>query len=311
MESLFYMQNDTDMEPNMPPAPEEDEFPADEENGNNTDETGGEQGEELSEEPSEGPSEVPGAEPSEENNENTPPPNLETEQPVPDFQIPEAGPEGTGTSIITVFPKPIIPCYFCETDQNGLVRFLNAVAGYNPFLIYINNQLVVNGLNNGEMSQYGRVSAGEQTITVGGQSGYVYVEKKITVPVDHAVTVAVINTDHGLDLMVILDMYCNAGINTGCFRVCNLSITNPGINVILNGGNVTFFDVDYMQVTSFQYVTTGFYMISVTNSTTRNGSLLLTSDIYIRGNASYTLYVFNWSNVEDAIRILIVEDQRP
>ncbi len=63
MESLFYMQNDTDMEPNMPPAPEEDEFPADEENGNNTDETGVE----------------PGAEPSEENNKNTPPPNLEKE----------------------------------------------------------------------------------------------------------------------------------------------------------------------------------------------------------------------------------------
>jgi len=40
MESLFYMQNDADMEPNMPPVPEEDEFPADEENGNNTDETG-------------------------------------------------------------------------------------------------------------------------------------------------------------------------------------------------------------------------------------------------------------------------------
>lgn len=267
MESLFYMQNDTDMEPNMPPAPEEDEFPADEVNGNNTDETG----------------EKPLEEPSSE----------------------------SGTSIITVFPKPIIPCYYCETDQNGLVRFLNAVAGYPPFLIYINNQLAVNGLSNGEMSQYGRVSAGEQTITVGGLDGYVYVVKRITVPVDRAVTVAIINTDHGLDLMVILDMYCNAGINTGCFRVCNLSVTNQGVHVILNGQSVTFFDVNYMQVTSFQYVSTGFYMVSVSNSISYNGNLLLTSDIYIRGNASYTLYVFNWSNVEDAIRILIVEDRRP
>ncbi|MGL6220164.1 MAG: DUF4397 domain-containing protein, partial [Lacrimispora sphenoides] len=68
---------------------------------------------------------------------------------------------------------------------------------------------------------------------------------------------------------------------------------------------------NYMQVTSFQYVSTGFYMVSVSNSITQNGNLLLTSDIYIRGNASYTLYVFNWSNVEDAIRILIVEDRRP
>jgi hypothetical protein len=291
MDSLFYMQNDTDMEPNKTPAPEEDEFPADEKNENNADETG--------------------EAPSEENNGSTPPPSLEPEQPAPNFPLPPASPEGTGTSIITVFPKPIIPCYFCEANQNGLVRFLNAVAGYNPFLIYINNQLAVNGLNNGEMSQYGRVSAGVQTITVGGQNGYVYVEKQITVPLDRAVTVAIINTDHGMDLMVILDMYCNAGINTGCFRACNLSITNQGIHVILNGGTVTLFDVDYMQVTSFQYVSTGFYTVSVSNSNARNGSLLLTSDIYIRGNASYTLYVFNWRNVEDAIRILIVEDRRP
>jgi len=291
MDSLFYMQNDTDMEPNPTPAPEEDEFPADEKNENNADEAG--------------------EAPSEENNGSTPPPSLEPEQPVPNFPLPPAGPEGAGTSIITVFPKPIIPCYFCEANQNGLVRFLNAVAGYNPFLIYINNQLAVNGLNNGEMSQYGRVSAGEQTITVGGQNGYVYVEKQITVPLDRAVTVAIINTDHGMDLMVILDMYCNAGINTGCFRVCNLSVTNQGIHVILSGGTVTLFDVDYMQVTSFQYASTGFYMVSVSNSNARNGSLLLTSDIYIRGNASYTLYVFNWRNVEDAIRILIVEDRRP
>jgi len=279
------MQNDTEMEPNMPPAPEEDESQAAEENGNKTDETGGEPG--------------------------VPPPNMETEQPVPNYPLPEAGSESTGTSIITVFPKPIIPCYFCGTDQNGLVRFLNAVAGYNPFLIYINNQLAVNGLSNGEISQHGRVSAGDQTITIGGQAGYVYLEKKITVPIDRAITVAIINTDHGLDLMVILDMYCNAGINTGCFRVCNLSITNQGVRVILNGQNVAFFDVNYMQVTSFQYVSTGFYMVSVSNNNTHSGSFLLTSDIYIRGNASYTLYVFNWSNVEDAIRILIVEDRRP
>ncbi|WP_313153336.1 DUF4397 domain-containing protein [Lacrimispora sp.] len=290
MEILSFTQNDMDMVPNPMTDPEEGGFPIDEENGNNTDRTG--------------------EEPPEENNENTPPPNLEKEQPVTDYPNTNAGPVGAGTSIISVFPKPIIPCYLCDTNQNGLVRFLNAAAGYNPFLIYISNQLVVNGLDNGEMSQYGRVSAGRQTITVGGQSGYVYVEKQITVEVDRAVTVAVINTDYGLDLMEIEDMYCNGGINTGCFRVCNLSITNRKVHVVLNGGIVTFLDVNYMQVTSFQYVLTGLYLVSVSNSDAYSGSIILTSNIYIRGNASYTLYVFNWRNVEDAIRILIVEDRR-
>lgn len=117
MEILSFTQNDMDMEPNPMTDPEENGFPIDEENGNNTDETG--------------------EQPPEENSENVPPPNLEKEQPVSDFPITNEGPGGTGTSVITVFPKPIIPCYLCENNQNGLVRFLNAAAGYNPFLIYI------------------------------------------------------------------------------------------------------------------------------------------------------------------------------
>ena len=287
---LSYMQNDTDMETNPLTPPEEDKFPVEGENGDNTEETG--------------------EEPPEENNESPPPPNLEKEMPFPDFPLYDSDPDGTSSSIITVFPKPIIPCYFCDSGQNGLVRFLNAAAGYNPFLIYINNQLAVNGLSNGEMSQYGRVSAAQQTVTVGGLGGYVYIEKQITVIANRAVTVAVINTDYGLDLMEIEDIHCNGGINTGCFRVCNLSITNRKVHVVLNGGVVSFRNVDYQEVTSFQYVLTGFYMVSVSNGNSYGGNILLTSNIYIRGNASYTLYVFNWSNVEDAIRILIVEDRR-
>lgn len=218
--------------------------------------------------------------------------------------------DNQNSSVITVFPKPIIPCYFCNNSEYGLVRFLNAAAGYNPFQIYINKQLAVNGLDNGDMSQYGRVSAGTQTVTVEGENGYFYIEKQIEVPVGQAITVAVINSDSGPDIMEIMDMYCNEGINTGCFRVCNLSITNRKVNVFLNGGVLTFREVDYKEVTDFQYQKTGFYLVSVMNSSTQSENILLSSNIYIRGNASYTLYVFNWSITINAIRILIVEDRK-
>lgn len=228
--------------------------------------------------------------------------------PIPTF--PERPNNGIWGSIITVFPRPIIPCYFCNTTQYGVVRFLNAAAGYNPFIIYINNQMVVNGLDNAEVSQYGRVSAGMQTVTVSGQNGYVYIQKQINVPLNGAITVAIINTNTGLDLMEITDMNCNGGVNTGCFRVCNLSNTNRSVNVTLNGGAVTFRNVNYREVTSFRYLPAGYYTVSVSNSSVFAGSPLLTSNIYIRGNVSYTLYVFNWNNSQDAIRILIVEDRR-
>lgn len=219
-------------------------------------------------------------------------------------------PDEHRTSVITVFPKPIIPCYDCNTTENGLVRFLNAAAGYEPFQIYINKQLAVNGLDNGDMSQYGRVSAKMQTVTVEAQNGYVYLEKQIDVPLGQALTIAVINSDSGLEIMVIQDMYCNGGINSGCFRVCNLSITNRNVNVILNGGELTFKEVEYKELTGFKYQKTGFYQVAVMNSSAQSENILLTSNIYIRGNASYTLYVFNWSDTMNAIRILIVEDRK-
>lgn len=229
--------------------------------------------------------------------------------PLPDYTPGRPG-SGIWGSIITVFPRPIIPCYFCSTTQYGVVRFLNAAAGYNPFIIYINNQMVVNGLDNAEVSQYGRVSSGLQTVTVSGQNGYVYIQKQITVPMNGALTVAVINTPGGLDLMEITDVNCNGGANTGCFRVCNLSNTNRSVNVTLNGGAVAFRNIDYREVSGFRYLPAGYYTVSVSNSPAFAGNPLLTSNIYIRGNVSYTLYVFNWNNSQDAIRILIVEDRR-
>ena len=278
---LTYMQNDPNTAANPPASPEEDEFPSE---GDKMDDTGGA--------------------------EEKPYPNLEKETQTHDFPLPDTFEGGTGSSVITVFPRPIIPCFFCGTGEYGLIRFLNAAAGYQSFLISISGQLAVNGLSNGEMSQYGRVLAGTQNITVSGQNGYVYIEKQYTVKMNRAFTLAIINTESGLDIMEIEDIHCNGGINTGCFRVCNLSITNRKIHVALNGGVVTFRSVNYQEVTSFQYVSTGFYMVSVSNGNVSLGNVLLTANIYLRGNASYTLYVFNWSNLEDAIRILIVEDRR-
>ena len=122
-----------------------------------------------------------------------------------------------------------------------------------PFLVYINNQLVVNSLDNAEVSQYGRVSAGSQTVTVTGQNGYVYIQKQITVRSGGALTVAIINRPGGLDLQEITDNSCNSNNNTGCFRVCNLSVTNQNINASLNGGLVTFRSVSYREVTGFRF----------------------------------------------------------
>lgn len=299
MDTLSYMQNDDDTP--ATPLPDQEEGQTVPEGGDETNlpEVSLPEPEEYSTVTEFDPSQIP----------VVPLPNPGEGGPLPDYNA--GGPnQGIWGSIITVFPKPIIPCYFCSTTQYGVVRFLNAAAGYNPFIIYINNQMVVNGLDNAEVSQYGRVSSGSQTVTVAGQNGYVYIQKQITVPMNGVLTVAVMNTPGGLDLMEITDVNCNGGANTGCFRVCNLSETNRSVNVTLNGGAVVYRNVNYREVTGFRYLPTGYYTVSVSNSAAFAGNPLLTSNLYIRGNVSYTLYVFNWNNSQDAVRILIVEDRR-
>lgn len=211
-------------------------------------------------------------------------------------------------TIVTMFPRSITPCYFCNTTQYGTVRFLNAAANYNPFLIYINEQLVVNSLDNAEISQYGRVSSGTQSITVSGQNGYVYLQKSIQVRSGSAMTVAIINTASGLDIMSIYDSACFAASNNGCFRVCNLSYTNQKVNVSLNSGFLTFRNVAYKEVTNFSVLSSGVYTLQVNNSASIVP--LVTSSLSIRERTSYTAYVFNWNLSTDAIRTLIVEDRR-
>ena len=213
-------------------------------------------------------------------------------------------------SIITVIPRPIIPCYFCNSTQYGTVRFLNAASGYNPFLIYIGNQLVVNSLGNSEISQYGRVSAGRQTVTVSGQNGYVYIQKSITVRTGQAMTIAIFNTASGLDLMEITDNSCQAGSGSGCFRACNLSVTNQSLNVSLNRNYMTFQGLAYKQITGAVFLPMGSYLIQVFNNPSFSGNSLVSSSLYVRPNTSYTLYIFNWNSSRDAIRTLVVEDRQ-
>ncbi len=237
----------------------------------------------------------------------TPLPSPEQGEPIPDVINPGNG-GGIIGSIITVIPRPIIPCYFCSSTQYSTVRFLNTASAYNPFLIYIGNQLVINSLASSEISQYGRVSAGSQTITVAGQNGYVYIQKPITVHSGQAMTVAIIATPSGLDLMEIPDNACNSGYNVGCFRAINLSVTNQSLNVSLNNNYVNFQGVAYKQITGTVYLPTGTYNVQVYNNPSTTGSPLVTSSFYVRSNTFYTLYLFNWNPSKDAIQTLIVED---
>lgn len=217
----------------------------------------------------------------------------------------EGGPVYPGP-IITVPVRPVIPCFFCNNNSNGSVRFLNAANGYNAFVISVSNKVVVDNLEYAEVSEYGQVAVGFQTITVSGKNGYIYISKQVRITVGSKMTIAIVNIAGGLDLTIINDVMCNTPLNGSCIRACNLSYNVGDLNFYLGNKILIFANVGFTEVTNYRRIMPGTYMFNISNGK----EFLVSTELTTRMNSQYTLYCFNWSSEADAIRTLVVEDRK-
>ena len=225
---------------------------------------------------------------------------------------------GTGTggfnipaiigTIITSFPKPNAPCRFCANQNQtyGNVRFLNAASGYNPFRVYVNDQLFVSQLNFSELTAYEKVPSGYQIVTVMGDNQYIYIQKPVMMPKDGSITVAICNTENGIDLFVVSDSSCAKSNYLSCMRVCNLSFNSGPLSVIVGNNDLRFMNVNYQEVTNFRVLSPAEYIFYVMNG---NRNIILSSSVDVKMDVSYTMYLFNWNiSSPDAITVVIVEE---
>ena len=183
---------------------------------------------------------------------------------------------------------------------------MNAAVGYNPFVISINNRTAVDTLEYAEVSDYGRVSSGYQTITVAGRNGYIYISKQLRITVGATMTIAIVNTAGGLDLVEINDAVCYTPLGGSCIRTCNLSYNAGPLTLSTYSGNVVFRNVGFMEVTNYTRVVPARYDIYVSNT----NEVLLSTEITVRSGSQYTIYLFNWTESPTAIRTLIIEDRK-
>ena len=226
---------------------------------------------------------------------------------------------GTGTTggfnipaiigtIITSFPRPNAPCrfFFFFYQTYGNVRFLNAASGYNPFRVYVNDQLFVSQLNFSELTAYEKVPSGYQIVTVMGDNQYIYIQKPVMMPKDGSITVAICNTENGIDLFVVSDSSCAKSNYLSCMRVCNLSFNSGPLSVIVGNNDLRFMNVNYQEVTNFRVLSPAEYIFYVMNG---NRNIILSSSVDVKMDVSYTMYLFNWNiSSPDAITVVIVEE---
>lgn len=219
-------------------------------------------------------------------------------------------PGGTGGSV-TVIPGITFPCYNCTATSFGRVSILNASTGYQPFYVYIGNWMVASGLANGDITSYVQAASGTQTITVSGANGYVYIQKPVQVRASSSMTIAIINTASGLDIMEISDISCNAPSGTSCLRTCNLSQNLGPFDVSIGNQNnsyVAFTNVRYREVTPYTSFYPGWYQLYIARTGAFPSTYLATAAANMSANNSYTLYIFNAPNATDGLRTMVVSN---
>lgn len=228
--------------------------------------------------------------------------------------------------MIPIIPMPTPPCFFCNSGRSCKVRFLNAANGYRPFRISINGRMIFTRLGYASVTGYGQVADGFQTVTVSGANGYVYLQKTVPFRAGDSVTLAIITTAGGIDLLPISDLPCTKPYNMSCFRVCNLAYGSNPLDVILYDGRVVYTDVRYKEVTTFKRIRPGDYQFYVAETSlspmphsmdieTLDSAFdlpafpeaIVTFDVEVSPNAMYTVFLLNGSN--SALQPLVLRDQ--
>ena len=219
-------------------------------------------------------------------------------------------PGGTGGSV-TVIPGITFPCFNCTATSFGRVRFLNASTGYQPFYVYLGNWMVASGLANGDITSYVQSAFGTQTVTVSGANGYVYIQKSIQVSASSSMTIAIINTASGLDIMEISDISCNAPSGNSCLRTCNLSQNLGPFDVSIGNQNnsyTAFTNVRYREVTPYTSFYPGWYQLYIARTGAFPSTYVATATANMSANMSYTLYIFNAPNATEGLRTMVVSN---
>ena len=156
---------------------------------------------------------------------------------------------------------PVYPGWGGTTTPAGAsqTRFLNAAYGYPPFRILVANSRFANRLGYASLTDYGRVRAGYQTVTVTGTNGRIYIRKTMPFQANGLTTIAIIRTAGGLDLLQIPDRCCPPGGGYASFRIGNLAYNSTPLDVLMSDGRVVYGDLRYKEVGAFKRIVPGAY----------------------------------------------------
>ncbi len=229
---------------------------------------------------------------------------------------------GEDTPSLPIAPAPGIPAYpGPDAGRPCQVRFLHAAFGYDPLRILVGSRVFSASLAYAGMTEYRLVKDGFRDVVITNAVGArpILLRRDIPFRAGDRITVAIIDTDEGLELIQIPDIPCQTQMGgCGSMRMVNLAFNSPPLDMRLYDGSIVFGDVRYREVTPFKPVRCGDYMFYlIPTAPCTNPGLdtlpyepLVSFGINVRPRATYTCYVLGRVGVPgQLLQLLVAEDE--
>ena len=195
---------------------------------------------------------------------------------------------------------------------NSFIRFLYASPGTPAIDIYSDGNLVLESLAYNETSEYLVVGPGNMQIQVfpAGEDSTPLLETELNIPPSEMITIPIIGTLPDISLLPILFGVSPRDNDDALIRLTNLSPTAPNIDLAIEGGVTLFNDVGYSQVTEFEIIEPGTYILQLRIGND-DDTVLASGTMKVKPRNAYTVYAIGLVEENPPLEIGFFTDQIP
>ena len=281
---------------------------------------------------------------NEENNQTENDSNFSTRETERNFMPPFRPPVGGGPGpVLPPFrppvgggPGPVLPPFRPPVGGGpgpvrpprptgfGNIRFLYAATNQPPVNAFINQNMVVRSLRFSNVTPYYSVPSGTTRIAITSSQSPNRTLASIDLFLSNGenYTIAIINSNNGLQLYAISDAPCRMRRGMSCLRAVNLIANSGAANIFIPNIGLLFRQVDFKEITTYQQLNPGNYTVYATDFRTTtfpagnqiqiaiiNGIFRpwITANISLDRDTTYTLYLIGNVSGFPAAQILLVE----
>lgn len=214
-------------------------------------------------------------------------------------------------------PGPVIPPRPAP-NRFGQIRFLYAAVNQPPVTISMNGTPVIHSFRYSNITPYYPTPTGRNRIVVTNQWGQTLASINLPLSNNQFYTVALINADHGMELLALSDAPCNRRPGMACIRAINLSYNSSPANFFLSNMGLLFRQVGFHETTAYRQINPGRHTLFVTDFRTTflpqgnplsSGTFFpwVTEQINLQRNTTYTIYLIGNASGFPGMQIILAE----